>query len=315
VPALSIIIPATADVPSLETTLVSVLENRPRQCEVVVALAHAYDDPYALAGEVRFIDAGPGATWTECVSAALAQTAGEVVHVLASGARVEPEWVEAAQARFRNARVAAVAPLVVRAGEPAHGALVGVALSRGGQRRLVQVGPNRPAVHAAVGPLNMAAFYRRAALNRLGPLSAAVDAAADVDVAAGLARLGFLAAFEPRSRVTAPAQPAPPPSSFRYGRHLERVFWRHASHRGWLRPLAAHAAVVAGELAASLLQPALLLRVAGRLAGALEAPRWRAFRSHLAAQVEEAAAERYEQATVPVLVRRHATDEHSLRAA
>lgn len=43
---LSILIPFLGDRDSLETTLASVLRNRPEGTEVVVALGRDYDDPY-----------------------------------------------------------------------------------------------------------------------------------------------------------------------------------------------------------------------------------------------------------------------------
>ena len=51
---LAIVITDGGSIESLESTLVSVLENRPPDCEVLVALAGPYADPYELSGEVRF---------------------------------------------------------------------------------------------------------------------------------------------------------------------------------------------------------------------------------------------------------------------
>ena len=47
-PRLSIVIPSVHGAQALEETLLSVLENRPEQCEVIVALACEYDDPWNL---------------------------------------------------------------------------------------------------------------------------------------------------------------------------------------------------------------------------------------------------------------------------
>ena len=52
-PALSIVIPAPSDSAALEATLVSVLENRPADCEIVVSLGFEYADPWNIADEVR----------------------------------------------------------------------------------------------------------------------------------------------------------------------------------------------------------------------------------------------------------------------
>ena len=65
---LSIVIPAVTSAAELEETLLSVLENRPEQCEVIVALACEYDDPWNLRDEVTFVRAPAGASTIGCVN-------------------------------------------------------------------------------------------------------------------------------------------------------------------------------------------------------------------------------------------------------
>ena len=55
VPRLSIIIPCLGGGAEFDGTLVSVLQNRPADCEVIVAHTDDYGDPYALRGEVEFV--------------------------------------------------------------------------------------------------------------------------------------------------------------------------------------------------------------------------------------------------------------------
>ena len=57
IPRLSIVIPMTTGAGDLEDTLVSVLENRPDESEIVVVLARPYADPWNLRDEVRFVQA------------------------------------------------------------------------------------------------------------------------------------------------------------------------------------------------------------------------------------------------------------------
>ena len=52
-PRLSIIIPALGNSARLESTLVSVLENRPLDCDIIVVHTGEYNDPYDLAGEIH----------------------------------------------------------------------------------------------------------------------------------------------------------------------------------------------------------------------------------------------------------------------
>ena len=110
---LSIIVPFMGDLKRLEDTLVSVLENQPEGSEVVVVLNEPYDDPYELRGEVKFVEAPQGANLLDCFVCGLAASDAPVVHVIAPGFEAMPGWADAALARFVEADVAAVAPLVV----------------------------------------------------------------------------------------------------------------------------------------------------------------------------------------------------------
>ena len=98
-PRLSIVIPA-ADVATLEDTLVSVLENRPADSEIIAALAVPYGDPWNIADEVRFVRAPAGTGIAACANLGVALSRGDVVHVLAAGWRATEGWADRALARF-----------------------------------------------------------------------------------------------------------------------------------------------------------------------------------------------------------------------
>ena len=100
---LSIIVPLMGDLKRFEDTLVSVLENQPERSEVVVVLNEPYDDPYELRGEVKFVEAPPGADLVDCFACGLAASNAPVVHMIASGFEATPGWADAALARFAEA--------------------------------------------------------------------------------------------------------------------------------------------------------------------------------------------------------------------
>jgi hypothetical protein len=79
---LSIIIPVLGNLKRLEDTLVSVLENRPANCQVVVVLNQPYDDPYDLKAEVTFVQAVAGAGLVESVNRGLEAAEAPIVHLL-----------------------------------------------------------------------------------------------------------------------------------------------------------------------------------------------------------------------------------------
>ena len=54
-PRLTILIPCVGGAAAFDATLVSVLQHRPADCEVLLVHTEPYDDPYDLAGEVQFL--------------------------------------------------------------------------------------------------------------------------------------------------------------------------------------------------------------------------------------------------------------------
>ncbi len=111
-PRLSIIVPVLGCASRLETTLVSVLEHRPDDCEVLVVLDTPYEDPYELAGEVQFIESPGAVGFAASVNAGIQASCADFVHVLAAGVEVCEGWADFALPHFRDPRVSAVSPIV-----------------------------------------------------------------------------------------------------------------------------------------------------------------------------------------------------------
>lgn len=288
---LSIVIPALGDTTRLENGLVSVLENRPADAEVIVVLGSEYDDPYGLAGEeVRFVEAPARAGLAECANLGIIASRAPVVHLLGCGCEAAPGWADAALAHFADPRVAAVAPLVLEAGTaPRRVLAAGVELDRAGRRLLAGRGaaPDAlgPAASFILGPAVFAAFYRVEALNRLGtPLEPSLgDCACDVDLALRLARVGYLALLEPAARIAADARWAgDEPCGYAQALHAERLRRRHVAADRSLAVRMAHAAAVAGEITRGLFGGRGLAQLAGRLQGTLESGRHRRLQHELA---------------------------------
>jgi GT2 family glycosyltransferase len=268
VPRLAIVISATSSIESLEGTLVSVLENRPADCEVFVALDRPYADPYDLRGEVHFVTAGKRLPLIGAVNQALATTRAHFVHLLSSGCCVSEGWTEPALARFGNRRVAAVAPVVFDVEEPTRILAAGLGYRPSGCRVLIAQGQTEPpaAPPELIGACGFAAFYRRTALELVGRLSPQLGLAqADVDVALSLATAGMTAVIEPDSRVLANREvEAVEEAPFRQSLHEERLFWRNlpSSNRGFA--IAAHLGRATWDVARCFPRPSLVQRLAGR---------------------------------------------------
>lgn len=112
IPRLTIVVPVGDDANAFETSLVSVLENRPSGAEVIVAHDGSYDDPFDLADEVRFV-VGPSKGIATLVAQAANAARGRFVHVIAEGVEASDGWIEPALRAFDDPEVGVVAPTVV----------------------------------------------------------------------------------------------------------------------------------------------------------------------------------------------------------
>ena len=244
---LSIVVPVTGDTAALEETLVSVLENRPADTEVIVGLGCDYADPWHIAEEVTFVAAPRRGGLVGCVNGALAAATGTVVHVLAAGWRATPGWTDAAVERIVAGEADAVIPVTVAEQDRARIVGAGLRVTAGGRR--VAVVARRGAVEAPavpvrspVGPVLEAGFWSRDVLSRGGPGFAATCATlADADLAVALSRAGATTVIEPTSQVLAPVLPAARVPAFVQGLHAERLFWRSRVGGGGITAHAAHA--------------------------------------------------------------------------
>ncbi len=229
---LSIIIPLERNSRLLEECLVSVLENRPAHCEVLVVLDQHYDDPYDLQDEVRFIPAR-GANLAAAFNAGLQASQGEFVHLLRCGVEATAGWADAALAPFDDPRVAAVAPSLHHRQDPEITLTKGVT-SRYGVRKLVASVPSG----VPLGPTIGGGFYRAQALRQAGGMSEKLGIYADADLLMQLLGLGWTTHAASNSILL--ARPEKRPRGFKHGLHAQRLFYKHAAAAGrwakWRHP-------------------------------------------------------------------------------
>ncbi|MDY0166062.1 MAG: glycosyltransferase family 2 protein [Thermoguttaceae bacterium] len=272
-PRLSIVVPFMGNLSLLEDTLVSVLENRPKGCQVVVVLNEGYDDPYELHKEVSFVASRPDAGLVGGIYRGLLASEAPVVHVLACGMAVAPGWTDAAMPHFDDPQVGAVAPLVLSAGQPHRVVSAGLRYKCSGRVRRLSEGrlATRPPLRRQpCGPDARAAFYRRSALAAVAQWNEGRGLELmGIDLALALRHQGFRCELEPDCRVFAQGALTLPPAAFRTGVEEARLFWRWASRCGWRRSVASHAAMLLTECLTGLLWPRNAVRAAGRMAGGL----------------------------------------------
>jgi hypothetical protein len=263
------------DPKQMEDSLVSVLQNRPDDCEIIVVLNRAYDDPYDLQGEVRFVEAARGSRMVDSLNLGVGLSRAAVVHLLTCGVTVTEGWADRAMVHFQDPAVAAVAPLVVDAANPQRLICAGAAYHPSGRirklaARFAAEGPF-PA-EALVDPDLPVAFYRTALLKRVGPFSRhAGDWLSGLDMALALTQAGFRCVLEPQCRLRAGSL-----GEYRQGAGhrawgAERLFWSWIPPAARFRCLAMHALLVAAEWGVRLPRPAGIAGLAGRLIGAVQA--------------------------------------------
>lgn len=271
---LSIIIPLGDSVPRFETTLASVLQNRPADCEIIAVHDGSYDDPYDLTGEVRFVQVHSATSLAQLLNAARQASTNDILHIVMDGVEVEDGWTAAAVARFGDASVASVSPLVVDATERDRLISAGLSLGFGGSRRVCLAGgklrQRKVAKARSDGPTIEAAFYRREALAAINGFDQQTGSSLDVDVAQSLRAIGLTSVIEPDSRLHAEPRSGQRPHAFIEGRIAQRLVWRSAPRRGWLKSVLVQPLVIGGDLLRGLASPRKLTSLLGRAVACLE---------------------------------------------
>lgn len=289
VPRLSIIIPYLGSASRLEDTLVSVLENRPSACEILVIHDGSYGDRYEICDEVEFIVDDEATSFVDSVNIGIEESDAPIVHLLKPGALVSDGWVEPALNQFDDPHVASVAPLLLQEAQPDTIHTAGVQFGYGGSRKLPlrnqRLSARRPPRATILGPSACAAFYRRDAVEQAGFLPLALgESSADLDLACTLQHLGHRSLLEIGSRVYWRPEDTSR-SAFAEGRQLERLFWRQTREFGLMRGLVYHPFTwVKGCLE---LGP---LSVLGRIAALCDVGIYREYRELLADGARDASA-------------------------
>ena len=194
-PRLSIIIPHRGDDQRLEETILSVLENRPRDCEVVVVHDGSYRDPYELSDEVIYVQEDPKSTAVELLNAGLMAACAPVVCALLDGTTVSENWAEPALKRFASSTIAAVAPQL----KVGHNIIFGISSQAIHNVASLRSGRVESKDGTAVAPTLTAGFYRRKSLLTLDGWNEELSiGSADIELAIMMSDLGMHCECEPQ---------------------------------------------------------------------------------------------------------------------
>jgi hypothetical protein len=161
VPRLSLIVPFQCDSQALENTLVSVLELRSPDDELLIVHRGEYQDPYGLQGnEAKVLETPASTSLAEQLNIAVQNATGDVLQVVLPGTVLEADWCVDALAAFDELDVDMIALGVSGSGANS--------LQYGFEADLI---PQRRATGEAskiAGPLLAGTMIRRSAIECLG---------------------------------------------------------------------------------------------------------------------------------------------------
>lgn len=255
----SILIPTLNDVSMFESTLASVLRNRPPASEIIVVHTGEYDDPYGLGNEVRDI-AVERSNLIVAFNAGVSESNGRFVTFLRPGIELEEGWHIPVEEAFEDPIVGMVSPVITGTRRERQMLAAGVDFKYGFRRTLV--GHNR-SVRAAermtcpLGPTSWAGCYRTSALQHLGPVDEDLQQHyLDMELALCLSTLGFECELCPdfevrlensRTLISEMTQP--------HGLSAQRAIRRHVLHLGTIANKGRSIRALLGDLAASPMAP------------------------------------------------------------
>ncbi len=197
-PRLSIIVPHVSNEAALESTLLSLLENRPANVEIIVAHSDDYADPYGLdADEVRIVTGPSSRDTIELINAGLEYASAPIVQTLLPGSRVTHDWTVSALAWFHDLKIGSVGA-VGEIEDSNHGEFCGLDV-RCLPRRMRSSKAKRG---DQAGTSLCGGFYRRDVIESLGGwMEGSTREGAEVEAALAMQALGLKSIVEPASRI------------------------------------------------------------------------------------------------------------------
>ena len=268
---LSIVIPATGLQKDLDDTLVSVLENRPQSCEVIVPHSPTYQDPYNLSDEVNFV-CSQEKNLAALINAGISSATAETIHVLKSGVLATTGWTDTVLDRFKSdTKLAVAAPLLLNPTLPDKVLTGGIRYLSRGKKQLIGHGThvrNFKQPRRVDGPSLQAAFFRRSTLSTLGPLSGRFGSEhMETDLAARLRGMNQPCECIVESQVIGVSIERL--RGFCSAQHSELLFWHHRRLTGRLTGLLSHGGHVAADLLLQMPFPSTITAALGRTVGAM----------------------------------------------
>ncbi len=200
---LSIVVPYRSEDQRFEDTLLSILENRPKDSEVIVVDDGSYADPYNLSDEVCFVRTQPGATLTEKLNTGVLVARAAFVCNLLDGMLVTGNWAEPALRHLTSGVADVVSPSVNLRSRSGLRTIFGLDCSRVNADTLRRGKPIAASPARGITPTIVGGFYRKKTLLAMNGWSTCLSSmAADVELGMLLTEAGVNAVCEPMSVVS-----------------------------------------------------------------------------------------------------------------
>jgi hypothetical protein len=244
-PQLSIVIPFTDDTERFESTLVSVLENRPASCEIIVTHAGNYSDPYNLASEVHFVEIADNTSSQKArgsstdrlgahLAAAVERASSPILHLLGCGVKVNHGWCDNIAEDFDDPCIGSVCPIIKDDKENV--LCVGIENTLFYKNRFVGAGKFAAEIDAEyqnpIGPHQVAGFYSVEAISQVDCLQDFGETSFGLELALTLEAIGFETKVNTSAKISAD-------DGFNFdavsGNDSQSAIWRFAGSLGFIQ--------------------------------------------------------------------------------
>lgn len=268
-PQISIVIPFFGKEKELESTLVSVLENRPADCEIIVAHSGNYSDPYDLKDEVQFVEFDSvDFSIGKVLFDLLDQIQSPVIHLLASGVQVSHGWSVTVTEAFEDSYVGSASPILLNENDSV--LTVGVENTLFYHNGYLGTGTwnhsHDLTTHEPVGPTQLAGFYRTSALAEITCLREFSDNMFGLETGLALEAIGYEVKVIESNFVVSEGVELPRAT----GTESQKAIWRFAGSIGWLQGLLLTIAAIVCDVCKSPFQAASRRSLADRLSCPLD---------------------------------------------
>lgn len=236
-PRLSIIVPHRHNDARLEMTLLSLLENRPQECEIIVVHDGSYSNPYNLEDEILLIADQGSLSTARLLNAGVMAACAPVVCVLLDGTTVSAGWSDSALHLLSSSQCSSVA-VGLRGTTSAAAVWSGIdsrLLLRGATAQAGRLLSKLPS-QSCLGPSLSCGFYRRRVLLSLAGWNEELDEQLlDVELALALSACGLMCGCDSQAPVSVPVAPEPRKLSTTAVAQLSSLMVAHgAATPGWL---------------------------------------------------------------------------------